>query len=193
LNRWNRPCIHVAFDQPEKWTVRPIRPGELGDGQAGSIDWGLHLYLFAARRGETVTDRPRPIQWLYSGSTTRRKSARWFIPYTFESGMTRRVPIRMRADLETAQPETNHCWSFPLPTLVDVSDGVGSPNRSPLLLFEDDQLLGQAHSPHLSVRDRGRGAYSHWDEQLYFSTSDNSNPMRTEDAIRCWFWNEPEA
>jgi SAM-dependent methyltransferase len=163
------------LEEPYKWTVRPIRPGEPGDGQAGSIDRGLHLYLFAARRGEKIVERPRPTQWLYSGSTTPRKSARWFLPYTFENGVTRPVTVRTKADLENAQPERGHCWTSPLPKLADVSDDVGSPSRSTLLLFEDDQLLGPAHSSHQDIRDRGQGAYSHWGHQLYFSTSDNSN------------------
>jgi hypothetical protein len=166
------------LEEPEKWSVRPLAPGELADGQAGSIDRGLHLYVFATRRGEKVVERPRPIQWLYSGSTTPRKSARWFLPYTFENGVTTPVVVRTRADLENAQPETGHCWTFPLPKLVDVSDHVGSASRSTLLLFEDNQVLGPAHSSHQGIRERGRGAYSHWGQQLYFSTSDNSDPNK---------------
>ena len=53
--------------------------------------------------------------------------------------MTRAFAVRTRADLENAQPETGHCWTFLLPKLVDVSDNVGSSSRSTLLLFEDDQ------------------------------------------------------
>jgi SAM-dependent methyltransferase len=115
------------LEEPEKWTIRPIRPGEPGDGQAGSIDHGLHLYLFAARRGEKVVERPRPTQCLYSKSRTLRKSARWFLPYTFENGATRPVAVRTRTDLENAQPESGHCWIFPLCELVDVSDKVDLP------------------------------------------------------------------
>ncbi len=166
------------LEKPEKWTVRSLRPGEPRDGQAGSIDRGLHLYLFAARRGEKVVDRPRPTQFLYSASTAPRKNARWFLPYTFEDGVTTAVVVRTRVDLENAQPEAGHCWTFPLPKLVDVSDHIGSPGRSTLLLFEDDQLLGPSHSPHQGIRERGQGAYSHWGQQLYFSTSDNSNPNK---------------
>ena len=158
---------------------RPPTPSRrAADGQAGSIDRGLHLYLFAARRGQKVVERPRPTQWLYSGSTTPRKSARWFIPYTFENGVMRPVAVRTKADLENAQPERGHCWTFPLPRLVDVSDDVGSPRQSTLVLFEDDQILGPAHSSHQGIRERGQGAYSHWGQQLYFSTSDNSDPNK---------------
>lgn len=164
------------LDEPDKWTVRPIAPGEPKDGQAGSIDRGLHLYLFAAQRGETVVERPRPTQWLYAGSTAPRKSARWFFPYTHDNGVTEPAAVRARADLENARPDTGHCWTVPLPALADVCDHSGAPSRSTLLLFEDDRPLGPAHASHQDVRDRGRGAYSHWGEQLYFSTSDNSDP-----------------
>jgi hypothetical protein len=47
---------------------------------------------------------------------------------------------------------------------------------SPLMLFEDSAVLGPAHSVHEDIRNKGGGAYSHWGESLYFSTSDNSDP-----------------
>jgi len=50
-------------------------------------------------------------------------------------------------------------------------------NRSPLLLFEAGQLVGPAHSPHLDIAAKGRGAYSHWETRLWFSTRDNADPL----------------
>jgi SAM-dependent methyltransferase len=108
------------LEEPERWSVRPIHPGELGDGQAGSIEHGVHLYLFAARRGDMVVERPRPTQWLYSRTKPLRKSARWFLPYTFENGVTKPVAVRMKTDLENAHQESGYCWTFPLSKLVDL-------------------------------------------------------------------------
>jgi pectate lyase len=51
-----------------------------------------------------------------------------------------------------------------------------SGNASPLELLEDDRPLGPAHTVHDTIREDGRGGYSHWRGGLYFSTSDNSNP-----------------
>lgn len=57
------------------------------------------------------------------------------------------------------------------------SDDAGNPDSSKLRLFEDGVKLGPAHAPHNYIADAGQGAYSHWGQQLKFSTKDNSNPM----------------
>ncbi|RME55752.1 hypothetical protein D6779_12105 [Candidatus Parcubacteria bacterium] len=55
-------------------------------------------------------------------------------------------------------------------------DSVDLPQRSTLLLFEDDELLGPPHSLHDDIQTVGGGRYSHWHDQLYFSTSDGTDP-----------------
>jgi hypothetical protein len=42
--------------------------------------------------------------------------------------------------------------------------------------MEDEVELGPARSTHDTVRRVGNGAYSHWGDWLYFSSSDNSDP-----------------
>ncbi len=69
-------------------------------------------------------------------------------------------------------------WTAPLPQLTDRADDAGAPRRSPLLLLEDDRLLGPAHADHGELRHKGAGRYSHWLTHLYFSTSDGSDPNR---------------
>lgn len=56
------------------------------------------------------------------------------------------------------------------------SDTSASPNRSRLALCEDGRRLWPAQSVHNEIRIEGGGRYSHWEKQLYFSTSDNSDP-----------------
>ena len=48
----------------------------------------------------------------------------------------------------------------------------GFPRHTP----EDDTSLAPAHALHFCIRAFGGGAYSHWQNRLLFSTSDNSNP-----------------
>lgn len=57
-----------------------------------------------------------------------------------------------------------------------LTDDNAAPYRSRLRLFEDDRLLGPAHSVHTSITASGRGAYSFWQTALYFSTSDSTDP-----------------
>jgi hypothetical protein len=49
--------------------------------------------------------------------------------------------------------------------------------RSPVVIYENDRLLGPGHSSFLDIRDRGMGRYAVWRSQgIVFSASDNSDP-----------------
>jgi len=88
-------------------------------------------------------------------------------------GVRRRRPLKKRR-LRTARPERGFCYSAPLPWGLE-SDQEG---RSRLQLLEDGASLGPAHALHDTVRDHGRGAFSHWGGSLLFSSSDNSDPRK---------------
>lgn len=66
-------------------------------------------------------------------------------------------------------------WLPPGQTL-DGADNAANPQQSPVLLYEDDRLLGPAHSVHGEIMTAGNGLYSHWQGQMVFSASDNSDP-----------------
>ena len=55
-------------------------------------------------------------------------------------------------------------------------DGEENPHSSSLVLFEDGVVLGPPHAPHAAIRDLGLGRYSHWSNDIYFSSSDGSDP-----------------
>ncbi|MGF7072396.1 hypothetical protein [Mucilaginibacter sp. R-33] len=61
--------------------------------------------------------------------------------------------------------------------LPEIGDSNTSPTVSKLRLFENGVELGPAHSTHHDIRSFGLGQFSHWGNTLYFSTSDNSNPL----------------
>lgn len=65
----------------------------------------------------------------------------------------------------------------PLGSLYAAGNASVEPRRSTLTLYEDERPLGPAHVEHKKIRSKGGGAYSHWGEQLIFSTSDNSDPL----------------
>ena len=70
--------------------------------------------------------------------------------------------------------EAGHCWLTPIPRmpLGDTDTDHGSLT----FVLEDDRLLGPAHAAHDDIRREGRGRYCHWQNALYWSTSDNSDP-----------------
>lgn len=76
--------------------------------------------------------------------------------------------------------ESGNCWLAHLPADVSIGEVEGELNMSPLILFEDLRSLGPASAAHDVIRQQGCGAYSHWNRELYFSTSDNSNPLKNK-------------
>ena len=59
-----------------------------------------------------------------------------------------------------------------------------APTASKLVLYEDDRELRPSHSSHETIRQLGGGAYSHWHNTLYFSTSDRSDPRTNRRKYR---------
>ena len=71
--------------------------------------------------------------------------------------------------------EKDNCWISHTVVNCD-SDNLKFPASSQVRLFENDVELGPAHSIHDDIRKSGRGRFSLWAGQLYFSASDNTNP-----------------
>jgi SAM-dependent methyltransferase len=67
-------------------------------------------------------------------------------------------------------------YSAVLPQLADCADNEQTPRRSRLMVYEDGRMLGLAHSIHDDVRKHGKGRFSHWAGEIYFSTTDGSDP-----------------
>ncbi|MFA6247309.1 MAG: hypothetical protein WC615_10240 [Mucilaginibacter sp.] len=64
-------------------------------------------------------------------------------------------------------------------------DSNENPEQSTLRLFEDNVELGPAHTEHQEIRDLGRGRFSHWGNSLYFSSSDNTDPVLNHRKYTC--------
>ena len=73
--------------------------------------------------------------------------------------------------------ETGFAWYVSLPPSWQAgADDVEHPQRSRAVVLEDGRPLGPAHAVHATIREQGRGAFSHWLDQVYFSSSDSSDP-----------------
>ncbi len=55
-------------------------------------------------------------------------------------------------------------------------DSSASPTSATAVVLENGRPLGPAHSQHASIRSAGGGRFSFWSGNVYFSTSDNSDP-----------------
>jgi glycosyltransferase involved in cell wall biosynthesis len=70
-------------------------------------------------------------------------------------------------DTAAIKQELGHCF------LANLKLGQGSVRAT---LWEDDTRLGPAASLHDEIRLQGKGRYSVWHDDLYLSTSDNTDP-----------------
>jgi len=84
--------------------------------------------------------------------------------------------LRVRKLPKRFQRQGKYGWYIALPGLESLADNAENPTRSTLLLYENDNLLQPAHSLHNDIWNSGEGCYSHWKDNLYFSTSDGSDP-----------------
>jgi hypothetical protein len=167
--------LSYKLEKYEEWLCRPIAPGDLGEGASGVIDRGIHLYFFAARRSAKSNLRPVPHQRVYSGKTPAKRAPS-FMPYLLRNGKKATLPELARLTLSSFVPEAGNAVIASIPSLAHLGDGPDHPTRSPLILLEDGVPLRPGHSSHQTIRERGSGAFSHWQGGLYFSTSDNSDP-----------------
>src|SRR5258708_1096718 len=76
--------------------------------------------------------------------------------------------------------EGGDCWSAPMPALRRYADDESGPRRSTLTLYEDGLPLQQPHYTIGEIRGLGIGRYAHWEDRLYFSSTDNTDPTEND-------------
>jgi hypothetical protein len=71
--------------------------------------------------------------------------------------------------------ERGFCFTARIPAAIE-GDTAQHHHRSSLRIIEDGIDLGPPHTSHEEIRERGGGRYSHWQDAIYFSAGDNSDP-----------------
>ena len=69
-----------------------------------------------------------------------------------------------------------YAYKAPLPSLASLSDTEANLFHSPVLLCEDNTVLGPPHSFHAEIVRMGFGRFSHYGDSVVFSSSDYSDP-----------------
>ena len=77
-----------------------------------------------------------------------------------------------------------------VPQLQGASDDGDHPDRSPWVLLEDGTPLGPPHSLHEPIENVGLGRWSHWQDSVMFSTSDNTDPRANGRGYRLVTYHE---
>ena len=85
-------------------------------------------------------------------------------------------PVSFERPLPAAamHPDSGHCYIANVYTIYPYLWG-NSADAS-LLLLENGKAVGPRDDLHTNIREQGRGRFSRWDQQIYFSASDNSDP-----------------
>lgn len=139
-------------------SLTPLFPNDQEKSRASSLDFlrgGLFtfylqivLYILHPRR----TLRPR----LKLGRMLRRAFVRAAHP----------------SEMKNFLHNGGHCYTAPIDgRIASDCDGL-----SHVCVFEDGEPLPAPHADHQAIRDKGLGRYSHWAGDIFFSTSDNSDP-----------------
>jgi SAM-dependent methyltransferase len=75
-------------------------------------------------------------------------------------------------------PSGGAAYAVATPQIEYQADNSEEPRRSKVMLYEDGRMLGLAHAMHDHIMRFGKGRFSHYGPNLYFSASDNSDPNR---------------
>lgn len=117
------------------------------------------------------------------------------LPWIVRAGIaSRATDIRFELSTQSIDSDGGFAWHTPLSLapqfgriaamLYELPTDHGSNTRSALRLFEDGVELGPSRAVHLDVRELGGGRFSHWRRDLYFTTSDNSDPRSNQRRYR---------
>lgn len=167
---------------------------------------GGRIFFSAQRYGSDVNLAIRPGEPIYIGEKfidemddmlgcdtidVVRNGSRFFIVLEKRATASAKAHKLAANEIALSRPfrhELGNCWIAELDqhhtgmeaALLQISDNNATTTRSGLRLREmhstESLELGPAHSIHAQIRDSGKGQFSHWNGQLYFSTSDNSDP-----------------
>jgi hypothetical protein len=102
----------------------------------------------------TVTRRVRP------GISVRRLVRQWLFR------------VKHPRPLSDVAAESGYCYV----AAVDPRIASDAESVSRVQVYEDGVPLPSPHSGHDVIRHIGRGAFSHWNGAIYFSSIDNSDP-----------------
>ena len=101
----------------------------------------------------------------------------FFIGSWFSDNYFTTCPSGQRVALQEPYPlNSGYAYTANLLEFQQISDSMGTPQRSTVVLCEDGRVLGPAHSQPDEIGQLGRGRFSHWDTYVVFSASDNSDP-----------------
>jgi magnesium-protoporphyrin IX monomethyl ester (oxidative) cyclase len=117
-----------------------------------------------------------PVPTLHCSAAQVRDLRQWALEEFDRSKRTQPIGQSIILFPTAIRREEGLCFTATIKVAKSVGDSCQAPQRSPTRLYENGQPLGPAHAQHNHIRTLGGGLYSHWEENIFFSTSDNSDP-----------------
>jgi glycosyltransferase involved in cell wall biosynthesis/2-polyprenyl-3-methyl-5-hydroxy-6-metoxy-1,4-benzoquinol methylase len=145
----------------------------LGSSRSRRHGNARNLIAIAHRIGDSVAS-PRQLSNFERRIAKPARPARSASPVMLAPG--KRVYETFELAVTTAIPIGLNSFRLELPGYLAVGDDEECADRSMLRLFEDGRELGPAHAVHADVARLGRGRFSHWQRNLFFSSSDDQDP-----------------
>src|SRR6516162_5917456 len=66
-------------------------------------------------------------------------------------------------------------YKVSLPQLMQLGDTEDNMQRSRTVMCEGDLRMGPGHTPHAEIATKGLGRFSHYQDEIIFSSSDNTD------------------
>jgi SAM-dependent methyltransferase len=180
--------IETSESRPDEAMSHPYIPGEPMRPRSADPASRSLLYASFRKRPDSTWDAV-PHQRHYAtiyGSPADIAAApllRYWPSVTLRAGVPADPPL-----FQHALPPVVHAegfeWVAPLAHLRHIADDV-SRRRSSLVLFEDGDPIGPPHALHADIRALGGGRYSHWGNELRFSSSGNDDARSHAYSYAC--------
>jgi hypothetical protein len=173
----------VRIDQSEsdRWYVQPLSEHGVAGPLPKSTECGRSLLCALVRAGQLLQQQASPSQRYYSKSAAGHEP-RWFAPFTLVRGHRSECRQYEAVRLASFNRGEGQAWTVATPEFRFMADDPDHPARSETVLLENENALGPAHSSHAYIASTGNGAYSHWGDYIWLSTSDGSDPNSNGNA-----------
>jgi hypothetical protein len=167
--------VWIDKSESDRWYVQPLSEHGVAGPLPKSTQCGRSLLCALVRARQPPQQQLSPTQRYYSSSVAVHRP-RWFAPFALIRG--RRSPYRQYETVRLANFNRGEgqAWTVAAPEFRFMADDPDHPAQSETILLENDNALGPAHSSHVYIASTGSGAYSHWGDYIWLSTSDGSDP-----------------
>ncbi len=145
-------------------------------GQGRFSHWVDNLYFSASDNSNPLTNGRSYTFRVYTDGSTSTTTSPPTTTTTTSPTTTTSTYVQGAVNIQQAAQDSGYRFRV-RQNFGTQADSSATPTVSKLRIYENGVELGPAHSRHDDIATKGQGRFSHWGDNLYFSASDNSNPL----------------